>query len=142
MGTYIDVVDTAILCGLDIKQNTLDKAEVQARCPYCNDYKYRMYLSRNPDNPTFFCHNCGHRGNAVILFADFNPMLQPMTTQEAYRYLINNPNIHTQANPYFYSPPSLRIRPLWERNIIYMEFLKLLKFVQSDIEKIRKELQE
>lgn len=126
MGTYIDVVDTAILCGLDIKQNTLDKVEVQARCPYCNDYKYRMYLSRNPDNPTFFCHNCGHRGNAVILFADFNPMLQPMTTQEAYRYLINNPNIHTQANPYFYSPPSLRIRPLWERNIIYMEFLKLL----------------
>lgn len=53
MGTYIDVVDTAILCGLDIKQNTLDKAEVQARCPYCNDYKYRMYLSRNPDNPHF-----------------------------------------------------------------------------------------
>ena len=122
MGRYIDVVDTAILCGLDIKQSTLDKAEVQARCPYCNDYKYRMYLSRNPDNPTFFCHNCGHRGNAVILFADFNPMLQPMTTQEAYRCLINNPNIHTQANPYFYSPPSFRIRPLWERNIIYMEF--------------------
>ena len=37
MGTYIDVVDTAILCGLDIKQNTLDKAEVHgrnAKCPW------------------------------------------------------------------------------------------------------------
>lgn len=127
MGTYIDVVDTAILCGLDIKQSTLERNEVQARCPYCNDYKYRMYLSRDPDNPTFFCHNCGHCGNAVILYMDFNPMLQPMTTKEAYHSLISNPNIHTQANPYYYAPQPLRIKPLWERDIIYKEFLKLLK---------------
>lgn len=130
MGTYIDVVDTAILCGLDIKQSTLDKTEVQARCPYCNDYKYRMYLSRDPNNPTFFCHNCGHRGNAVILYMDFNPMLQPLTTKEAYYSLINNPNVHTQANPYYYAPQPLRIKPLWERSIIYMELLKLLKLEQ------------
>ena len=47
---YIDVVDTALLCGLDIKPGTLNNQEVQARCPYCGDYKYRMYLSRQPDN--------------------------------------------------------------------------------------------
>ena len=36
---YIDVVDTALLCGLDIKHGTLGNNEVQARCPYCGDYK-------------------------------------------------------------------------------------------------------
>lgn len=50
---YIDVVDTAQLCGLDIKPGTLGNREVQARCPYCGDYKYRMYLSRQPENPPF-----------------------------------------------------------------------------------------
>lgn len=127
MSSYIDVVDTAVLCGLDMKQSTLDREEVQARCPYCNDYKYRMYLSRNPNNPTFFCHNCGHRGNAVILYMDFNPMLQPMTSREAYEQLINHPAVHTQANPYHFTPQPYRIRPLWERNMIYTEFLKLLQ---------------
>ena len=34
---YIDMVDTAILCGLDIKPSTLGNEEVQARCPYCQD---------------------------------------------------------------------------------------------------------
>ena len=62
--TYIDVVDTAILCGLDIKQSTLANDEVQAMCPYCGDYKYRMYLSHKPENATFWCHNCGTGGNA------------------------------------------------------------------------------
>ena len=55
--TSIDVVETAVLCGLDIKQSTLQNIEVQARCPYCNDYKYRMYLCHDPENPTWFCHN-------------------------------------------------------------------------------------
>ena len=137
MGTYIDVVDTAILCGLDIKQSTLDKTEVQARCPYCNDYKYRMYLSRDPNNPTFFCHNCGHRGNAVILYMDFNPMLRPMTTKEAYYNLINHPAVHTQANPYYCIPQPLRIKPLWERSTIYLEFLKLLKLEPSHRDSLR-----
>ena len=31
MGSYIDVVDTAMLCGLDLRQDTLGKEEVQAR---------------------------------------------------------------------------------------------------------------
>ena len=48
MGAYInfDLLDTAELCGLDIKSRTLAKEEVEARCPYCNDHRYRMYLNR------------------------------------------------------------------------------------------------
>ncbi|MBQ8576080.1 MAG: hypothetical protein IJ447_08555, partial [Clostridia bacterium] len=66
----IDVVDTAVLCNLDIKQSTITREEVQARCPYCGDYRYRMYLSHRMDNATFWCHNCGTTGNAVTLYAD------------------------------------------------------------------------
>lgn len=63
----IDVVDTAALCNLDIKQSTVTREEVQARCPFCGDYKYRMYLSHRMDNATYWCHNCGATGNAVII---------------------------------------------------------------------------
>ena len=125
---YIDVVDTALLCGLDIKPGTLNNQEVQARCPYCGDYKYRMYLSRQPDNATFWCHNCGTGGNAVTLYADFNPSRQRMTTREAYRELLNHPQIHTGESPHVageYVPDP--IRPLHERSRIYLKLLSLLK---------------
>ena len=97
---YIDVVDTALLCGLDVKPGTLGNNEVQARCPYCGDYKYRMYLSRQPEKSTFWCHNCGTGGNAVTLYADFNPGGRRLTTKEAYLELLNHPRVHTGESPY------------------------------------------
>ena len=114
---YIDVVDTALLCGLDIKPGTLNNREVQARCPYCGDYKYRMYLSRQPDNATYWCHNCGTGGNAVTLYADFNPGHRRLTTKEAYLELLQNPQVYTGEPPYDpddYVPEPLR--PLHERS--------------------------
>lgn len=95
---YIDVVDTALLCGLDVKPGTLGNNEVQARYPYCGDYKYRMYLSRQPEKSTFWCHNCGTGGNAVTLYADFNPGGRRLTTKEAYLELLDHPQVHT-GNP-------------------------------------------
>ena len=124
---YIDVVDTALLCGLDIKPGTLGNNEVQARCPYCGDYKYRMYLSRQPEKSTFWCHNCGTGGNAVTLYADFNPGGRRLTTKEAYLELLDHPQVHTGESPYEhdrYIPEP--IRPLHERSQIYLELLSLL----------------
>lgn len=124
---YIDVVDTALLCGLDIKQSTLGNDEVQARCPYCEDYKYRMYLSSQPENATFWCHNCGTGGNAVTLYADFNPERRRLTTREAYEELIRHPQVKS-GNPPDEPRPELTepIRPLHERSQIYLEMLSLL----------------
>lgn len=125
--TYIDVVDTAILCGLDIKQNTLGNDEVQARCPYCDDYRYRMYLSRNPGNATFWCHNCGTGGNAVTLYADFNPSRRKMTTKEAFLALLKESQVRSGDMPCeSYNEKPERIRPLHERSQIYLELLSLL----------------
>lgn len=125
---YIDVVDTALLCGLDIKQSTIDNDEVQARCPYCGDYKYRMYLSRNPENATFWCHNCGTGGNAVTLYADFNPGHRRLSTKEAFIELMSDPQVHTGESPYEFSERQRvdPIRPLHERSRIYLELLSRL----------------
>lgn len=124
---YIDVVDTALLCGLDIKQGTLGNTEVEARCPYCQDYKYRMYLSRNPESATFWCHNCATGGNAVILFADWNPMRQRLSTKEAFQILLNEPRVHSGRSPYEdRAPVQMRIRPVHERSQIYLSMLEML----------------
>ena len=124
---YIDVVDTALLCGLDIKQSTLGNDEVQARCPYCGDYKYRMYLSSQPDNATFWCHNCGTGGNAVTLYADFNPERRRLTNKEAFIELLHHPQVKS-GDPPDESRPEISepIRPLHERSQIYLEMLSLL----------------
>ena len=133
---YIDVVDTALLCGLDIKPGTLGNNEVQARCPYCGDYKYRMYLSRQPEKSTFWCHNCGTGGNAVTLYADFNPGGRRLTTKEAYLELLDHPQVHTGESPYEhdrYIPEP--IRPLHERSQIYLELLSLLTLEEKHRQK-------
>lgn len=124
---YIDVADTALLCNLDIKQSTIDNDEVQARCPYCGDYKYRMYLSRNPENATFWCHNCGTGGNAVTLYADFNPGHRRISTKEAFIELMNEPRVRTgECLHERYEQPLDSIRPLHERSQIYLELLSQL----------------
>ena len=129
MGRYIhiDVVDTAVVCGLDIKPGTLDHEEVLARCPYCNDYKYRMYLSRQPGNATFWCHNCGTGGNAVTLYADHNPSGQKLTGAEAYRELIANPYVRCEEQTVDNtSRPTKGLRPIDERSQVYLDLLRLL----------------
>lgn len=122
---YIDVVDTAIICGLDIKQSTIGNEEVEARCPYCGDYRYRMYLSHKPDNATFWCHNCGTGGNAVTLYAHFNPEGKRMSNSEAFSELMHHPQVRCEEMAYTVRQED-PIRPLHERSEIYLELLKLL----------------
>lgn len=116
------VLDTAMLCGLTIKPGTESNDEVPAKCPFCNDYKYRMYLSNNdPQNQTWYCHNCGTGGNAITLYA----YMFSVTTKEAYQALKNNPEIRRDAAADDYSPAPVRIRSLQERSQIYFDFLQL-----------------
>ena len=123
----IDVVDTARLCNLDIKESSLGEKEVRARCPYCKDYKYRMYLSHSTDNATFWCHNCGTGGNAVTLYKDFNPQGMRLSNAEAYELLIRNPAVRCNEVPYEVNEQSNAvIRPLHERSEVYLTFLTLL----------------
>lgn len=133
MGAYInfDLLDTAELCGLDIKSRTLAKEEVEARCPYCNDHRYRMYLNRITH--MFFCQNCGTGGNAVTLYADCNPKGIRLTNYESYRALSAEPSVRQYDVPVIESRDEPPIRELSERSEIYLEFLKLLRLEKDHL---------
>lgn len=133
MGAYInfDLLDTAELCGLDIKSRTLAKEEVEARCPYCNDHRYRMYLNRITH--MFFCQNCGTGGNAVTLYADCNPKGIRLTNYESYKALSAEPSVRQYDVPLIESRGEPPIRELSERSEIYLEFLKLLRLEKDHL---------
>ena len=133
MGAYInfDLLDTAELCGLDIKSRTLAKEEVEARCPYCNDHRYRMYLNRITH--MFFCQNCGTGGNAVTLYADCNPKGIRLTNYESYKALSAEPSVRQYDVPIIESRGEPPIRELYERSEIYLEFLKLLRLEKDHL---------
>ena len=133
MGAYInfDLLDTAELCGLDIKSRTLAKEEVEARCPYCNDHRYRMYLNRITH--MFFCQNCGTGGNAVTLYADCNPKGIRLTNYESYKALSAEPSVRQYDVPVIESRGDPPIRELSERSEIYLEFLKLLRLEKDHL---------
>ena len=133
MGAYItfDLIDTAELCGLDIKGRTLAKEEVEARCPYCNDHRYRMYLNRITH--MFFCQNCGTGGNAVTLYADCNPKGIRLTNYESYKALSAEPSVRQYDVPVIESCDEPPIRELSERSEIYLEFLKLLRLEKDHL---------
>ena len=133
MGAYItfDLLDTAELCALDIKERTLAKEEVEARCPYCNDHRYRMYLNRITH--MFFCQNCGTGGNAVTLYADCNPKGIRLTNYESYKALSAEPSVRQYDVPVIESRGEPPIRELSERSEIYLEFLKLLRLEKDHL---------
>ena len=133
MGAYInfDLLDTAELCGLDIKSRTLAKEEVEARCPYCHDHRYRMYLNRITH--MFFCQNCGTGGNAVTLYADCNPKGIRLTNYESYKALSAEPSVRQYDVPVIESRGEPPIRELSERSEIYLEFLKLLRLEKDHL---------
>lgn len=136
--TLFNVVDTAKLCGLELKESTLDCEEAQAKCPFCGDYKYRMYLSAQPDNPTFWCHNCGTGGNAVNLYAAFNPQGRNYTTYEAYLALLNEPSVRRDTVSAGKSTGHTEtIRPLHERSRIYLELLSVLELEEKHRQNLR-----
>ena len=127
MGAYInfDLVDTAELCGINIKRSTLTNDEVEARCPYCCDHRYRMYLNRLTN--MFYCHNCGTGGNAVTLYSSFNPKGVCLKNYESYNALLNEPSVRRHDVPVEPEKSKIQIREIRERNEIYTGLLKLLR---------------
>ena len=127
MGAYInfDLVDTAELCGINIKRSTLTNDEVEARCPYCCDHRYRMYLNRLTN--MFYCHNCGTGGNAVTLYSSFNPKGVSLKNYESYNALLNEPSVRRHDVPVEPEKSKIQIREIRERNEIYTGLLKLLR---------------
>ena len=118
---YIDLIGTAALCGLELTP-IQGQREMKTRCPLCRDYKKRMYLCTDPDNPTWWCHNCGNGGNAVTLYA----AVFGVSTKEAYRILIHSPAVRAAPPPMVRERPEPAIRALPERSRIYLDMLQMM----------------
>lgn len=119
---YIDLMDTAVLCGLELVP-VPGRREVKTRCPLCQDYKKRMYLCTDPDNPTWWCHNCGVGGNAITLYA----AVFGVSSKEAYRILISSPAARAAPPPIAQDRPEPNIRVLSERSRIYLDMLQMME---------------
>lgn len=62
-----EILDIAKKHNLTINQNTLNKKEVQCKCPFCGEDEMpgkqkRFYLSLNTDRQVFRCWFCGEKG--------------------------------------------------------------------------------
>ncbi|MDL2288130.1 DUF3854 domain-containing protein [Oscillospiraceae bacterium OttesenSCG-928-F05] len=119
----IPILPVARLSGLELRRE--DYVEVEAKCPYCNDYKYRMYL--NTETDTFFCHNCSKRGNSLILYA--NMCLGNDDYREAYRVLTQDSHLDISLLGSFRQKsrePEREPRPLADRHDVYYDMLSML----------------
>lgn len=114
----IPIPDAARRCSLTLKESTLDNIEVRARCPFCDDASYHLYLNTELD--LFYCQHCGAGGNSITLYA----RLRGVDNKTAYREL-------TQGNlwllPARKTPPvEKQAAPLAARHDVYYDLLSLL----------------
>ena len=118
----IPILPVARACNLTLRHE--NHTEVEARCPFCGDRRYRLYL--NTELNTFFCHNCEARGNSITLYA--NLYLGNDDYKAAYRVLsqdkiITFPSAHIPSPNRTPEPP---IKPLAARHDAYFDFLSML----------------
>lgn len=86
----------------------------------------------------FYCHNCGSGGNAVTLYADFNPRGLRLNNYESYKALLNEPSVKRYDLPPIEAKPEPPIRALEERSEIYSEFLGLLRLEKEHLANLLK----
>ena len=116
--TRIPILEAAALCGLQIKPSTLDDIEVQARCPFCDDKSYHLYL--NTEEDLCYCQRCGTGGNSITLYARVNGV----DNKTAYRHLLDKVEGIAQAHPS--TKPAPKLAPLALRHDVYYDLLDLL----------------
>ena len=76
----IPILQAADACGIMYERNT-GRAEVRAKCPFCNDSQPRLYL--NTAKNVFHCQRCKKSGNSITLYAERNGI----SNAAAYREL-------------------------------------------------------
>ncbi len=117
----IPILQAADACGIMYERNT-GRAEVQAKCPFCNDSQPRLYL--NTDKNVFHCQRCKKSGNSITLYAERNGI----SNAAAYRELAEAVDFDRPPLPlYNRIEPETTIKPLEERSRIYSDFLQMLE---------------
>lgn len=125
------ILEIASRLGIELRQSTLDRVEVQAKCPFCHDKRYRMYL--NTVQNCFFCHNCSTGGNSISLYAK----AFRISNSEAYSALSGLLDLG-QVPPA--RPESVKEQPeapLEDRHRVYLALLQELSLFPEHRENLR-----
>lgn len=117
------ILEVADACGIDIDNNTRSRTEAQARCPFCNDRKRRLYL--NTATNQFMCQHCGKSGNSLTLYA----MMHGIDNKTAYKALANGVGsiLNVQQKKAVETKPQHDIKPLNNRHDVYYDLLQMLE---------------
>lgn len=118
-------MDAARRCALTIDDRTLDRVEVEARCPFCGDKPNRHHLSLNTENNKFKCFLCGESGNSVTLYARLQS--PPISNGEAARELLKKRKVYPfPQEPQSEAPPAREPKPIDERHEAFNAMLRHL----------------
>ena len=131
----IPIVDAARRCGVLINNGTLEKREVEARCPFCGDKPNRYHLSLNTEKDLYRCFLCGESGNSVSLYA----RLKSVSYREAAQDLLGGSNVYTIPRvPERKATPEREPKPAPVRHDAYYEMLSHLALSDSHLNDLRK----
>jgi len=114
-----DMIKTAHMLGIIIRDESSGGKEVEAKCPFCLDNGYHLYL--NVADNVYYCHRCGDNGGILDLVS----RIKGMTRKEAFALLSQKTatGYHENARPY--AQPS-SIMHVDSRCKVYEKFLELL----------------
>jgi len=127
-----DIVEVAERCGISLNSRTLDRAEVEAWCPFCptKSSDYHLYLNR--DKERFVCYKCSARGNSVSLYAQ----VFGVSNREAYERLSGAADfapppgesaVKERAAP---KTPGYEAAPLRRRHDAYYDMLSAMSLTE------------
>ena len=126
----IPILESARRCGIYFNQRTLDRAEVEAKCPFCGDKQNRYHLCINTTKDVYYCQLCGARGNSVSLFA----RLHNISYSDAAQDLLGDNNIYPfPQKPKPKASPEREPKPLPERHDVYYEMLNHLTLIDKHL---------
>jgi len=130
-----DIVEVAERCGIKIKSRTLDRAEVEAWCPFCPTRSSDYHLHLNKDKERFVCYKCSAGGNSVTLYA----RVFGVSNKEAYERLSGNadyaPNQSECApgDSAAAALPGYEIAPLRRRHDVYYDMLAAMSLTDRHL---------
>ena len=120
-----DIVEVAGRCGISLDSRTLNRAEVEAWCPFCptKSSDYHMFLNR--DKERFVCYKCSAKGNSVSLYAQ----IFGVSNKEAFERLSGETRDEQPPEPSGQqrdAVPAYEIAPLRRRHSVYYHMLKTM----------------
>jgi hypothetical protein len=131
----IPILDVAMRCGIEIDARTLDREEVEARCPFCGDKPRGKHLYMNTVKNRYICFLCDARGNSVSLYARLQG--SAFSYGDAARELLAENIVYARPKARE-SAPLTDMKSVHERHAVYSAMLAHLELNAAHRTNLRK----